>query len=225
MQAIDDLQRYRFIDALSPASREVLAREISWHRFPSQKTLIVRGEPVGGAYLVVEGSLRVYNVSAKGRESTLYWVEPGDSCILAMSCLFSDVRYPAWVESDQVLTQLAVIPSEAYKRLFASEPSVQKFTFNVLSSRIFELMTTLEEVTTHDMERRLASFLVRKCDAEGDVAMSQATMAGHLGTAREVVTRILRQFESKGLVAVARGTTRVIDAVALLAHTETSDDD
>jgi CRP/FNR family transcriptional regulator len=163
----------------------------------------------------LEGALRVYNISAKGRESTLYWVEPGDSCILAINSVFADVRYPAWVESDPLPTVLAVIPPATFRQLFSEEPAVQTFTFNVLSSRVFELMTTLEEVVSLDMEQRLVSFLVRKCDGDGVVAMSQSAIAGHLGTAREVVTRILRQFEGKGLVRTARGTTTVLDPVAL----------
>ena len=159
----------------------MLARELQILDVPETKTLIHRGDTVGGAYLVMEGTLRIYNLAANGRQTTLYWVEPGDSCILAMNCAFRDLAYPAWVENDGVPTKLAVVPSAAYRSLFAVEPAVQAYTFEVLSARIFELMSILEDVNTLDMEQRLADFLLRKCDGSGVVALSHARIAAGLG--------------------------------------------
>ena len=84
---------------LKPASRELLAASIKRLACDGGVPLVARGDLVAGAYLVEKGALRVYYVSAEGREGTLYWVEPGQSCVLALNCLFSCLAYPAWVES------------------------------------------------------------------------------------------------------------------------------
>lgn len=222
MGAANILRGFRFLDDVSEASRAELDRSVTVLRADKTRTLIRRGEPVSGAYLVVEGVLRVYTIDARGRQSTLYSVGATDSCIFALSCAFSGLRYPAWVENDTSPTLVAVIPSDVYRRLHATDAAVQKFTFDVLSSRIFDLMTAVEEMSTLDVEQRVASFLSRRCDADGVVRTSHAKIAAHLGTAREVVTRHLRRFEERGLLTTERGRIVVRDPVALGESQDTS---
>ena len=218
MGAAAILRGFRFFDRLSEASRAELDRSLTTIRLDETRTLIRRGEAISGAYLVLEGALRVYTIDARGRQSTLYSVGALDSCIFALSCAFSGLRYPAWVDNDAAPTRVAVIPSDTYRRLHATDAAVQGFTFEVLSSRIFDLMTAIEERSTLDVEERLASFLCRRCDADGVVRASHARIAAHLGTAREVVTRYLRGFEARGLLTTARGRITVSDPVALAAR-------
>jgi CRP/FNR family transcriptional regulator len=211
---------FGFFEQLSEASRAELDRSLATVTLPRPRTLVHRGEVVSGAYLVLEGALRVYTIDARGRQATLYSVEAADSCIFALSCAFSGLRYPAWVDSDAAPTRVAVIPSDTYRRLHATDPAVQKFTFDVLSSRIFDLMTAIEERSALDVEQRLASFLSRRCDAHGVVRASHARIAAHLGTVREVVTRHLRAFEARGLLTTARGRVTVSDPIALAARAQ-----
>jgi CRP/FNR family transcriptional regulator len=138
-----------------------------------------------------------------------------------MNCAFNDLRYPAWVENEEVPTRLAVIPSAVYRKLHELDPAVRKFTFDVLSSRIFDLMSSIEEMASLDVEQRLASFLTRRCNEHGVVTASHAKIAANLGTAREVVTRHLRQLESRGLLKTSRGEIHVFDPVALAARADT----
>jgi len=127
-------------------------------------------------------------------------VQPGESCLLALNCVFSDLLYPAWVSVDLPSTKVLVIPSDIFKELYAEETVIRDFTFNVLSARIFDLMSTLEQVTSQELDERLASFLVRKADNNNEVKLSHQEIASHLGTAREVISRLLQQFEKKGLL-------------------------
>jgi CRP/FNR family transcriptional regulator len=96
--------------------------------------------------------LRIYYVSSEGREGTLYWVDPGQSCIIALNCLFARLPYPAWVETDQADTEVAIISGDVYRELYLAEPALQHFTFATLSTRLFELMTLLQETASFGLE-------------------------------------------------------------------------
>ena len=177
--------------------------------------LIFKGDHVSGAYLVTAGNLRVYTIDQKGSETTLYAVAPGESCLLALNCVFSELRYPAWVSVDIAPTRLITIPSVAFRKLYSQEHTIRDFTFKVLSGRIFDLMSTLEESMTLTVDQRLASFLLRKANHQGEVSMNHQEIASHLGTAREVISRLLKQFEKQGLLKLARGSLQIISVQTL----------
>jgi CRP/FNR family transcriptional regulator len=178
--------------------------------------LVARGDLVAGAYLVEKGALRVYYVSAEGREGTLYWVEPGQSCILALNCMFSRLAYPAWVESEGD-TEVAIVPGDVYRRLFATEPAVQSFTFEVLSGRLFELMSLVEETASQGLEARVAAFLLRRSKGATEISITQDQIARHLATSREVVSRVLRGLVARRLVATTQRRITLLDPGALKA--------
>ncbi|MFA5122578.1 Crp/Fnr family transcriptional regulator [Zavarzinia sp.] len=208
------LDRFPALAELSEASRELLSRETQRLACAGGTPLIARGDMVTGAFLVEKGALRVYYVSAEGREGTLYWVEPGQSCILAMNCLFARLAYPAWVESEGE-TEVSVIPGDTYRRLFALEPSVQGFTFDVLSGRLFELMALIEETASQGLEARIAAVLLRRAKGAASVAITQEQLARHLGTSREVVARVVRGLAARGLIGTGPGRIALADPAGL----------
>lgn len=200
---------FPFFESLSPDSLRSIERDSLHKVFQKQANLIFKGDRVSGAYLVEAGGLRIYNIDPRGKETTLYSVLPGESCLLALNCVFSDVLYPAWVNVESSPTSVLVIPSATYKRLHATENVIRDFTFNILSARLFDLMSTLEEITTQEIDQRLASFLVRKANSNGEVLLSHQDIANHLGTAREVVSRILARFRNHGLIETTRGCIKI----------------
>lgn len=195
---------------LSATSRELLAGSIRRISCADRTPLVARGDMVSGAYLVERGALRVYYVSAEGREGTLYWIEPGHSCILALNCMFSRLAYPAWVESEGP-TEVAIVPGDVYRRLFATETAIQTFTFDALSGRLFELMALMEETASQGLETRVAAFLLRRSKGENDISMTQDQIARHLGTAREVISRVLRGLVARRLIETAQGRIILLD--------------
>lgn len=214
---MDELgSHYDFVGALSEAGGRLLDEQVRWREVPARSPLIAKGDRIGGVYFVGQGALRVFHINVAGRENTLYWVEPGDSCILAMNCVFGEMQYPAWV-SAECDTRIAMIPAPVYRQLFERERAVQRFTFDVLSGRIFELMSMLTEAISFGVEQRLAALLLRKADDLGTVAMSQEVMANHLGTAREVVSRAIRSLAAQDLLRSRRGAVDILDATALAA--------
>ncbi len=207
-QAVQD-----FLD-LSPEGSKLLEHAIQQVLFQKPTAVIHKGQPVSGAYLVLRGQLRVFTYTPQGTEATLYFIRPGETCVLALNCLFNDLRYPAWVEASGD-TDVVVIPGPLYRRLFESENAVQDLTVTALSTLVFRLMDELEQIHSCNLDQRLASFLLNNASDQGIVAMTQQTLAGHLGTTREVIARIMQGFSAQGLVSTQRGAVTILDAERL----------
>ncbi len=205
---------FPFIAAMTPANRGTLESSLRRISCEAHTHLVAQGDEVAGAYLVEEGALRVYYTSEDGREGTLYWVEPGQSCILALNCTFSRLAYPAWVESDGA-TRFSVVPGDVYRKLFAADPAVQRFTFETLSGRLFKLMALIEETASQGLEARVAAFLLRRAKGETRLALTQEQLARHLSTSREVVSRVLRGLSALGLVNTGHGQIVIVNSEGL----------
>jgi CRP/FNR family transcriptional regulator len=210
------IAKFPFFRDLPDQSLQQLESHMQSSTVDKNTEIIFKGDTVSGVYLVQSGSLRIYTISSRGKETTLYTVQPGESCLLALNCVFSEFRYPAWVSTGLPSTRILTIPSELFRSLHAKEPSVRNFTFDVLSTRLFDLMSTLDEVTSQELDERLASFLIRRANRHLEVKMSHQEIAFHLGTAREVISRLLRQFEQEGLLKIARKCI-TLDSVTSLA--------
>lgn len=207
----DVLEKYL---ELSPQSRQLLLDGVQLVELKRSGEIIHKGQQVSGAYLVTRGQLRVFTYTPQGNEATLYFIRPGETCVLALNCLFNDLRYPAWVESDAD-TEVAVIPGPLYRRLFEHETSVQNMTVQALSTLVFRLMSELEQVHSFNLDQRLASFLLTNANDAGEVHLTQQALAGHLGTSREVIARVMQGFTAQGMVETKRGVVRILDTEAL----------
>lgn len=213
---------FPFLGQLSEPARRTL-RELPIRSVRARAPVLRKGDVVEGLFLALDGSFRVFHVAPDGREATLYWVEPGQTCILALSAVFRREPYPAWVEADAAPASYVVVPDRVFRRLL-EEPAFREFVFGVLSARVFELMVTLEEAGTLRVEQRIAGFLLRRA-TDDVVRASQARLAAHLGTAREVVFRALRSLSARGLVKTARGSVRILDRAGLAGLAGHDDDD
>jgi CRP/FNR family transcriptional regulator len=163
--------------------------------------------------------LRVLTFTPQGTEATLYLIRPGETCVLALNCLFNDLRYPAWVEASAD-TEVAVIPGALYRKLFEREAAVQDMTVKALSTLVFRLMDELEQIHSCNLDQRLANFLLSNADAEGKLRMTQHQIASHLGTTREVVARLIQGFVAQDMVSTGRGMTAIRDSARLAAMLE-----
>mgnify|MGYP000678059055 FL=1 len=194
----------------------MLGPGLHYARFDKTTAVLGKGQPVSGAYVVTSGRLRVYTLSPDGNEATLYWIAPGETCVLALNCIFNDLLYPAWVEAAPSTT-VAVIPGPLYRTLFENEAAIRNLTVQALSTIVFRLMAELEQVHSCKLEQRLANFLLLHASGNGTLRMTQQEIASHLGTTREVVARLLRQFVAKKYIETQRGTV-VVRQPARLAN-------
>jgi CRP/FNR family transcriptional regulator len=201
---------------LSEAGRKLLRQGVVGVDCLPAAPILHKGQAISGAYFVISGRLRVYSLSPDGTEATLYFIDPGETCVFALNSLFNDLRYPAWVQAETATT-VALIPGPVFRQLFEREPAIQDVTVRALSTLVFRLMTELEEVHSYKLDQRLANLLLVHASAEGVLHMTQQQMAQHLGTTREVVARLMREFVGRGYVKTGRGVTTVCDARALAA--------
>ncbi|MEW6163541.1 MAG: Crp/Fnr family transcriptional regulator [Pseudomonadota bacterium] len=201
---------------LSPAGRKLLGNGIVYADCKRGAPVLHKGQKISGAYLVTQGRLRVHALAPDGTEATLYFIEPGETCVFALNSLFNDLRYPAWVQAEAD-TRVAVIPGPLFRRLFEREPAVQDMTVRALSTLVFRLMAELEEVHAYTLIQRLANLLLVRASDAGELRMTQQQMADHLGTTREVVARLMGELAGDGLVETGRGRVLVRDTAALAA--------
>jgi CRP/FNR family transcriptional regulator len=208
-KSMAELQGFKLFQNLSESSKSLLDRGLRYSHFTGKTTVLSKGQKVSGAYVVVSGQLRVFTLSPKGNEATLYLINPGETCVLALNCIFNDLLYPAWVEASPA-TRVAVIPGAQYRILFESEPAIRNMTVQAFSTIVFRLMAELEEIHSFKLEQRLASFLLLHASSDGTVRMTQQEIASHLGTTREVVARLLRQFATEKFIATKRNRVMIL---------------
>lgn len=210
---MDRAALFPFVRSLSPRAQTELGA-ISTTRARPSATLLTRGAACGGAYLVLQGALRVYYLTEEGREATLYRVAAGDTCVLALSSTLRAQPYPAWVQASRTGATFLQIPDRAFHRLVADEPAFRTFVLEAMSARIFELMCALEQLATRSITQRVAAYLLEHAQG-GEVAVTQEALAAELGTAREVVFRALTHLANRNLVAKTRGRIKLLDPAAL----------
>lgn len=168
-----------------------------------------KGDACRNFILVVEGCVRVQLSSEGGREVTLYRVRPGDTCALTTSCLVGKEDYPAEAVIEEDLTALMIPDSEFRQALLDSE-DFRLFVFRGFSGRLCTIVSRMESVTLKTIDERLVTQLLK---GESDLLsnVTHQVLATEIGTAREVVSRKLRSFESNGLIRLSRGRIEILD--------------
>ena len=174
--------------------------------------LLHQGGDCLGLLAVRTGQLRAYILSDQGREITLYRLFDRDICLFSASCLLRNIQFDVTIAAEKD-TQLWVIPSDVYQSLMEESAAVANYTNDLMGSRFSEVMWLMEQVMWKSFDARLAAFLLEESLLEGTTSLhlTHERIANHLGTAREVVTRMLRYFQSEGMVRLTRGTVELTD--------------
>ena len=169
-----------------------------------------------GLLLIRSGQLRVFVLSDEGREITLYRLFEMDICLFSASCVMPDIQFNIVVEAEKD-TDMWIIPPCLYKNLMQESVAVANYSNQLISSRFSEVMWLMEQIMWKSFDKRLAAFLLEECGLEDSnvLKITHEKIANHMGTAREVVTRMLRYFQSEGMVKLTRGTIEVVDEKAL----------
>lgn len=171
-----------------------------------------------GLLLIKTGQLRVFVLSEEGREVTLYRLFDRDICLFSASCVMPDIQFQIVVEAEKD-TEMWIIPPCLYKELMQESAAVANYSNQLISSRFSEVMWLMEQIMWKSFDQRLAEFLLKESALENDrvLKITHEKIANHLGTAREVVTRMLRYFQNEGLVRLTRGTIELTDTKGLEA--------
>jgi len=179
----------------------------------SGTALFSAGNPCNGFPMLVSGTVRVTKTNPQGREVQLYRVKPGESCIMSTGCLLGDVEYGATGTAETDVT-LATLPSALFNELMAGNPPFRRYVFALFSERLSGMMELVEAVSFQHLDQRLAGLLLGR---GAIVQSSQQKLADDLGTVREIVGRVLRNFEDRGLVTLGREQIRILDPDGLRA--------
>jgi len=169
-----------------------------------------------GLLLVRTGQLRAYILSDEGREITIYRLFDRDMCLFSASCIMRSIQFDITVEAEKD-TELWLIPPDVYQSVMNESAAVANYTNEVMATRFSEVMWLMEQIMWKSLDKRLAAFLAEEAAIEGSetLKLTHETIAKHLGSHREVITRMLRYFQSEGWVKVSRGTVEILDMDAL----------
>ena len=213
------LSCYQFYRGADPVFRRELENASVAVKLPPGTDYFREGGQCRQVALIGRGSVRVFKKGETGREITLYYVLPGETCILSASCMLGESRYPANAVIEEE-TEAVVLDAGFFRGAVSSREDVRRFVFDSLSRRLTDVLALLEEISFGRMDRRLADFLLRKFAEEGGegrvISITHEQIAAELGTAREVVSRLLKELERSGAVGLSRGRITLRDESVLV---------
>ena len=203
-------------DKLTPAQQDLILTTLIT-RNVKKGTIVHNGNlECTGLLAVKSGQLRVYILSEEGREITIYRMFDMDLCVLSASCIIRSIQFEIMIEAEKD-TQLWIIPPGVYKKIMEESAPVANYTNELMATHFSDVMWLMEQIMWKSMDKRVAAFLLEECAIEGTnkLKITHEVIANHLGTHREVVTRMLRYFQVEGLVTLSRGTVEIINAERL----------
>ena len=183
-------------------------RELHYHK----GDLIHTGDDCMGLILVASGQLRAYTISDDGREITMYRLFERDICLFSASCMMRSIQFDIAISAEKD-TDVILIPSDTYRNIMEHSATLANYTNEVMASRFSDVMWLIDQIMWKSFDKRLAHFLLSEANIEGSVILkiTHEEIGNHMGSPREVVTRMLKYFVSEGAVKLSRGTVEIID--------------
>jgi CRP/FNR family transcriptional regulator len=212
------LSKLQFYTISSPDLQRAIAESAQVVHLKPGDYFLREGDSCAHFAVLVSGRMRVFKLGENGHEITLYQVGAGDACPLNVSCILSDRPVPAMAKVEEAV-EAVVVPAQTFRRWMAEHESIRTFVFRMFAERLTEVMSLVEEVAFRRMDQRLArrvhDLLVQESGTRGSVEITHAELAADLGTAREVVSRLLKEFERLGAVTLSRGRIALKNAALL----------
>lgn len=171
-------------------------------------------EGCSGVIIIKRGSLRVYTLSEQGKDITFYRLNEGDICILSASCVIKDITFDIFIDtlSDSELIQ---IPPCAFAKVMQENIYLEALTYKLATQRLCQVTWAMQQMIFTSFDKRLAHFLLEESNEIGEILMTHEQIAKLMGTAREVVTRMLKYFSQENYVELTRGRVKILDIQAL----------
>ena len=203
-------------DKLSPQQQERISVASEFRKVKKGTVLHNGGLDCLGLLLIRQGQLRSYILSEDGREITIHRLFEMDICLFSASCVMPNIQFDIVIEAEKD-SEIWIIPACLYKDLMEESLAVSNYANDLISNHFSELMWLVEQIMWKSFDKRLAAFLLEESILEGtsQLKITHEKIANHMGTAREVVTRMLRYFQGEGMVRLTRGTVEILDEKAL----------
>ena len=208
-------------DKLTGDQQQKLSARLPLRAIPKGTVIHNGSMSCTGIILVKSGQLRTYMLSDEGREITLYRLFEGDMCLLSAPCMIRSIQFDVTVETEKD-TEVWIIPPNVYQEVMEQSAPLACYTLELMATRFSEVMWLMEQVMWKSLDKRLAAFLLEESAIEDSdtLKLTHETIANHLGSPREVITRMLRYFQSEGIVRLSRGAVTITDDAALEALTD-----
>lgn len=205
-------------DKLTAAQQQKISESITSRKVP-KGTVIHNGNlDCIGLLLIQTGQLRAFILSEEGREITIYRLFDMDLCLFSASCIMNSIQFEVVIEAEKD-TDLWIIPPYIYKQIMEESAPVANYTNEIMAARFSEVMWLMEQVMWKSQDKRVAAFLLEESAIENTnrLQITHETIANHLGTHREVITRMLRYLQSEKLIKLSRGVVEITDSAGLAA--------
>ena len=212
MQEFCWMAKLPFWEKLNEEQREKLRTNTSEHIVEKGQILYHGKCDCMGVSFVRKGGLRVFLLSEDGREVTLYRLREGESCMLSASCVLESITFSVFIQAEEK-TQFCRIQSKAFESVMEENIYLEAFCYKEIAKRFSDVMWTMQQILFMGIDKRLALFLLEQIRREGsmEIRMTQEQIVGYLGTAREVVSRMIKYFSEEGMVETFRGGVRILD--------------
>lgn len=209
MEVVSNLS---FWDKLSGNQKEVLVNNTYVVRYEKGDTVYSADHECIGVLLLKQGELRTYILSEEGKEITLFFTGVGEICILSASCMLKSITFDIHIEAEKD-TQVLMINPSMFSKLMEDNPYVELFSLRNATEKFSDIMWALEQILFLSLDKRLAIFLMdENVKLESNtIPYTHGQIAKYVGTAREVITRMLKYFSKEGIVLLNRGSVEIID--------------
>lgn len=213
IKEIDILNKsFSFWEKLTESQKNTLLANATSVRYTKGTTLHNGDFDCIGVLIVKMGTLRTYILSEEGKEVTLYRIDKGEVCILSASCVLQTITFDVHIDAETDC-EIIQISSMAFSKLSIENIYVECFTYKVATERFSDVMWAMQQILFTSFDKRLATFLYEESTKinSDSILMTHEQIAKYLGSAREVVSRMLKYFAKEGLVTLSRGGIKIID--------------
>lgn len=206
---------FPFWNDLDDKAKQTMCQQSALFSYP-KGAAIHDGQECTGVILVKSGCLRVYLLSETGKEVTLYRLNPGDICMLSASCVLQSITFDVFVDAEED-SKCLILSSSAFSAVAENYPAVKIFALETAVSRFSDVMWVMQQILFMNFDRRLAIFLLDEMARTGDdtLHLTHEQIARNMGSAREVVSRMLKYFSSEGMTEVSRKGIKILNKQAL----------
>lgn len=204
------VERFPGLSRLEPTTKKLLLQRSTVVSMPEKTVIFGPGRSPENMLFLLDGTVRVQQVSETGHEIVLYRIHAGESCVLTTACLLAYDDYSAEGVAESEVTAAAV-PRQVFDDLVAQSPSFRNFVFAAFSKRITDLFLMIDEVAFQRMDVRLAHKLIELSKGDDQISTTHQKLSVELGTAREVISRQLQEFQRRGWIEQSRGTVKLLN--------------
>lgn len=210
------LKAYPFWEKLTDKEKEQLARLLRRNTYRAGQMVSSSGSDCLGLFLIRKGTLRVYLTSEEGREATVFRLHEGEICVLSGSCLLSSLPFEVQIDAETD-SEIYLLPSGSFRQIMEENIYVENYIYKMMTESFSDIIAAVQQMLFASLTQRLVSFLLDESIRSGtsEVRMTQEQIARSIGSAREAVSRSLKQLAADGSIELFRGGVRLLDRKSL----------